>query len=85
MSDPRHQLGILHGISLIELFLGLHLTSTPAPLPKVATRLAKSWLCTETIGQGVAKRCRLSWLSNSALVYEPKCGGRGVGELRGLS
>jgi hypothetical protein len=24
------------------------------------------------------------WLTNSALVYEPKCGGRG-GELRGLS
>jgi hypothetical protein len=31
--------------------------------------------------QGVTKRCRLSWLINSALVYEPKCGGRG--ELRG--
>jgi hypothetical protein len=30
---------------------------------------------------GVTKRCRLSWLTNSALVYEPKCGGRG--ELRG--
>ncbi len=26
--------------------------------------------------QGVTKRCRLSWLTNSALVYEPKCGGR---------
>jgi hypothetical protein len=24
--------------------------------------------------QGVTKRC---WLSNSAIVYEPKCGGRG--------
>jgi hypothetical protein len=33
--------------------------------------------------QGVTKRCRLSWLPNSALVYEPKCGGRG--ELRVLS
>jgi hypothetical protein len=32
---------------------------------------------------GVTKRCRLSRLNNSALVYEPKCGGRG--ELRGLS
>ncbi len=29
--------------------------------------------------QGVTKRCRLSWLTNSALVYEPKCGGRGGG------
>jgi len=26
--------------------------------------------------QGVTKRCRLSWLTNSALVCEPKCGGR---------
>ncbi len=32
--------------------------------------------------QGVTKRYRLSWLTNSALVYEPKCRGRG---LRGLS
>ncbi len=27
--------------------------------------------------QGITKRCRLSWLTNSALVYEPKCGERG--------
>jgi hypothetical protein len=26
--------------------------------------------------QGVTKRFHLSWLTNSALVYEPKCGGR---------
>jgi hypothetical protein len=32
--------------------------------------------------QGVIKRCRPSWLTNSALVYEPKYGGE---ELRGLS
>jgi hypothetical protein len=32
--------------------------------------------------QGVTRRCRLSWLTNSALVFEPKCGG---GELRGHS
>jgi hypothetical protein len=25
----------------------------------------------------ITKRCRLSWLINSALAYEPKCGGRG--------
>jgi hypothetical protein len=25
----------------------------------------------------VTKICRLSWLTNSALVYEPKCGGGG--------
>ncbi len=29
-------------------------------------------------GQGVTKRCRLSWLTNSALVYESQCGGRGA-------
>ncbi len=28
--------------------------------------------------QGVTKRCRLSWLTDRALVYEPKCGGIGV-------
>ncbi len=33
--------------------------------------------------QGVTKRCRLSWLTNSALVYELKYGGRG--EWLGLS
>ncbi len=26
---------------------------------------------------GVTKRCRPSWLTNGALVYEPKCGGKG--------
>ncbi len=34
-------------------------------------------------GQGVPKRCRLSWLANSALVYEPKCGGGGVAGVAG--
>jgi hypothetical protein len=29
--------------------------------------------------QQVTKRCRLYWLTNSALVYEPKCGGMGGG------
>ncbi len=28
------------------------------------------------VKQGAAKRCRLSWLTNSTLVYEPNCGGR---------
>ncbi len=38
--------------------------------------------------QGETRRCRLSWLTNSALVYEPKYRGRGErgeGELWGLS
>jgi hypothetical protein len=29
--------------------------------------------------KGVTNICRLSWPTNSALVYEPKCGGRGRG------
>jgi hypothetical protein len=28
-----------------------------------------------TKSRGVTKRCRLSWLTNSALVHEPKCRG----------
>ncbi len=28
-------------------------------------------------GQGVTKKCRLSWLTNGALVCEPKCAGGG--------
>ncbi len=31
------------------------------------------------IKQGATKRGRLSWLTNSPLVYEPKCVGRGKG------
>jgi hypothetical protein len=34
--------------------------------------------------QGVTKRFRLSWLTNSALVHESKCGGE-WGRLRGVS
>ncbi len=35
------------------------------------------------IQQGVTKRRRLSWLTNSAIVYEPKCGvGGGGGSCR---
>ncbi len=35
--------------------------------------------------QVVTKRCCLSWLTISALVYEPKCGSRGVGVGCGVS
>jgi hypothetical protein len=27
------------------------------------------------MAHGVTRRCRLSWLTNSVLVYKPKCGG----------
>jgi hypothetical protein len=42
--------------------------------PKFAIDMAVK---NEKSSQGVTKICRLSWLTNSALVYEPKCGGRG--------
>jgi hypothetical protein len=42
----------------------------------------RSSLVLYTSAKGITKRCRLSWLTNSALVYEPECGG---GEFRGLS
>ncbi len=32
-----------------------------------------------TVVQGVTKRCRLSWLTNSFLIYESQCGGWGGG------
>ncbi len=37
----------------------------------------KSCIFFMTQEQGVTKKCRLSWLTNSALVYEPKWGERG--------
>ncbi len=37
-----------------------------------------SLLWRKWIEQGVTKRCRLSWLTNSALVCVPKCGGWGL-------
>ncbi len=36
-----------------------------------ASSLSVPWI------QGVTKRCRLSWVTNSALVYEPECEGKG--------
>jgi hypothetical protein len=36
-----------------------------------------------TLSRGITKRCRLSRLTNSALVYEPKCRGGGGGVVAG--
>jgi hypothetical protein len=41
--------------------------------------MLQRWLKMMCCIQGVTNRCRLSWLTNSALVYEPKCG-RGVSQ-----
>ena len=43
---------------------------------KPPRELDASYYCIVAAGrQWVTKRCRLSWLTNSVLVYEPKCGG----------
>jgi hypothetical protein len=41
-----------------------------------AASYTKAAIC-DGFDRGVKKRCRLSFLTNSALVYEPKCGGSG--------
>ncbi len=41
------------------------------------------WILSFTCLQGVTKRFRLSWLTNGAFVYEPKCEGRGGGGVAG--
>ncbi len=45
----------------------------------IPTKGQTLWWCMYTIIQAVTKRCRLSWLTNRALVYEPECGGGGDG------
>jgi hypothetical protein len=50
-----------------------------------------TWVCLQIstvmykvrCSQGITKICRLSWLTNSALVYEPKCGSGGGGGVAG--
>jgi hypothetical protein len=43
------------------------------------TLCSDAWSLGKILDQGVTKRCRLSWLTSSALVYEPKCGEMGGG------
>jgi hypothetical protein len=58
--------------------IAINFRFNPIEIPK-SIKLKPSMYCIQ--GQGVTKRCRLSWLTNSALVYEPKCweGGGGCG------
>jgi hypothetical protein len=51
----------------------------PAVLGGGGGEVGGGWLysCMKGVYPGVKKRCRLSWLTNSALEYGPKCGGRG--------
>ncbi len=43
----------------------------------LSSLLPSGWLMADAGRQGVTKRCSLSWLTNRALVFEPKCGGGG--------
>ncbi len=70
-------------ISLDSTFKFFHTHSKRVPTQTVVLGYTVYTLCLITFTQGFTKRCRLSWLTNSALVYEPKSGGEG--ELRGLS
>jgi hypothetical protein len=38
--------------------------------------ISEYYISSYTAYQGVTKRCRLYWLTNCAVVYETKCGGR---------
>ncbi len=54
--------------------------STPYSKRNTATSSSTEFLRSryrEGNNQGVTKRCRLSWLTNSGLVNEPKYGGEG--------
>ncbi len=61
-------------------------TASGRNVPKEKRSRSRVWFSVSYVGvittlldffwQGVTKRCHLSWLTNSALVYEPKCGGR---------
>ncbi len=55
----------VHGVQYIYKATG-GINKSPSPLNLL-------------VNTGVTKRCRLTWLTNSALGYEPKCGGMGGG------
>jgi hypothetical protein len=67
--------------------LKMQLTENILALEKIPMKPVIFWMCRQSkisnsawavaIARGVTKRCRLSWQTNSALVYEPKFGGRG--------
>jgi hypothetical protein len=53
-----------------------HSRGSQVPLSQ-QDRAILSVYCVLHSKQGVKKRCSLSWLTNGALVNEPKCGGEG--------
>jgi hypothetical protein len=56
--------------------------SNPKSLRNLLCKLLCKKMC-KSVSQGVTKICRLSWMTNSALVqylsFEPNCGGGGCG------
>ncbi len=64
-----------HTVGILSYFHNIHESFTKTKNNYILDHL--SW------SGGHKEICRLSWLTNSALVYEPKCGGGGG--LRGLS
>ncbi len=71
-----------HSRSLVPLFLSAFLSllvcyTGAFELAEIGTHPC-NMLPRFSITQVVTKRCRLSWLTNSTLVCEPKCLGRGA-------
>jgi hypothetical protein len=75
---------ILQKLILKRIHAGSETGSRSEIMLKVGSRIRKTHFQNH-FTQGIAKRCRLSWLTNSALVYEPKNAWGGGGELQGLS
>ncbi len=70
---------IKHSFNILYFQQNIHTSTSTFRITLIS---AGSHSCTHiltciTSCQGVTKRCRISWLTNSALVYEPKCGRRG--------
>jgi hypothetical protein len=55
---------------------GVQVTEEPELVDETTCNSLKYIHIRLTVRQGVTKRCRQALLTNDALVYEPKCGGR---------
>jgi hypothetical protein len=69
LSDDLH-------IDSVQQILGIRALMVPLSLSFPSGALSLSFPISI---EGVIMRCRLSLLTNSAIVYEPKCGGGGCG------
>ncbi len=81
---PSKTVGLFQYVSYLstaDLSKHLKINADPGSLKcakqtrnKIQVYLFNDW---QYFSQGVTRRCRLSWLTNSALTYESKCGGKG--------